>query len=362
MSKKKEKNATLVGFFLFFGLVCLGILIAQFGNLGGKLRGDYKIYVTFGDASGLVKDSEVTYGGARVGKVVNQPKLDEDGLINVTLSINGHVKIQEGSTFSINSVSFLGDKSVAIRPPEVSTDNYIQAGATFKGADGSGLDAIQNEAQNIAMNANEAIKDVREMAKKLDASITKFDTMVEETTTAMKSINENVLSEENTKSIKATIANIEKSSENIKETSKELKPLIAKVEPMLKEAKETMATVKKATKTAEKAFDKASTQIDNIKPALAELPDTLKNLKKASAKATGMMDKVGGIADGAKTFLAKINNNQGLLKTITDDKELTADTKTFVKNLKTYGILRYRDDETAEPPTPRTDRFKGGRR
>ena len=110
MAGKKDKNATLVGFFLFLGLICLGGLIAQFSNIKGLWSGDYQIHVIFGDASGLVKDSDVTRGGAKIGRVLGRPTMRPDGQVQVTLSIKGNVKIMEGSSISIYSVSLLGDR------------------------------------------------------------------------------------------------------------------------------------------------------------------------------------------------------------------------------------------------------------
>ena len=97
MPKKKEKNATFVGLFLFFGLVCLGIMIAKFSNISGSFNGDYHLQLTFPDASGLVKDSGVTYGGAKVGRVLGKPVLQDDQSVLVNVKINGDVKVPVGS-------------------------------------------------------------------------------------------------------------------------------------------------------------------------------------------------------------------------------------------------------------------------
>lgn len=362
MASKNKKNATLVGFFLFLGLVCLGVMVAQFGNIAGRFGGDYSLNVVFPDASGLVKDSDVTYGGARVGRVTGRPMMRPDGLVEVVLSIKGEVKVPVGSQFSIYSVSLLGDKAISIKPPEKKVDVFLEDGDTVNGGGGGGLDDIAKEAQNIARNANEAIKDFRRIAGKLetkmekvDSTIDSFDTMMAEFTKALKSINESVLAKENTDSIKKTIANIEKSSNAIRETSQELKPIFT-------DARDAIAVVKKATLTAETTFTKASDQIDALGPALKEVPATLKNLREASAKATVMMDKVAMIADDAKQVMAKVNNSDGLFKTLTSDKALKEDTKAFVKNLKEYGVLRYRDAPTEKKADPKRDRFRGDRR
>lgn len=362
MGQKKDRNATIVGFFLFVGLVCLGLMIAQFSNISSKFNGDYKLNVSFPDASGLVKDSDVTFGGAKVGRVVSKPQMQEDGSIMVTLSIKGQVKIPKGASFSIFSVSLLGDKAVAIKNPKEKSGVYYQNGDLVQGAAGGGIDEIASEAQDIVKSANAAISDIRKMAGRVETSIEGFDTMILELNSALKSINTSILTKDNTSSIKVTLANLQKSSETLKETSAKLKPILEKADPLFAEAKDTVAVVKKATQTAEKTFADASEQIKNLEPALADLPETLKNLRVASQKATVMMDKVGGIADDTKQVVASVKNGNGLIKTLTDDQKLKEDTKTFVKNLKEYGILRYRDDEAEDKEDPKRSRFRGERR
>ena len=164
MSQKSDSNATLVGLFLFIGIGCLGLMVAQFSNIIGKFQGDYEVRVVFPDASGLVKYSDVTYGGAKVGRVVTSPKMQEDTSVIVTLLIQGGIKIPKDSELSIFSVSLLGDKGVAIKVPENASSEIYQSGDTIYGVSGGGLDGIASKAEEIAGNANEAIKDVRKMA------------------------------------------------------------------------------------------------------------------------------------------------------------------------------------------------------
>jgi len=75
-----------------------------------------------------------------------------------------------------------------------------------------------------------------------------------------------------------------------------------------------------------------------------------------------MMGKVGSIADEAKEVVAKVNNGDGLLSSLAEDAEMKTDAQDFVKNLKEFGILRYRDAPTAEKEDPKRDRFRGDRR
>ena len=64
MATSPKRIETLVGFFLFVGLTLLGILIMQFGRFADRFQGVYTVTVSFSDASGLIKGSQVRLSGA----------------------------------------------------------------------------------------------------------------------------------------------------------------------------------------------------------------------------------------------------------------------------------------------------------
>ena len=68
------------------------------------------------------------------------------------------------------------------------------------------------------------------------------------------------------------------------------------------------------------------------------------------------------VVKDTKAVVAGIKEGDGLIKTLSSDEKLKQDTKDFVKNLKQYGILRYRDAPTEEKKDPKRTRFRGERR
>lgn len=358
MSKKKEKNATMVGLFLFIGLVSLGIMIAQFSNISGLFKGDYKIQVNFPDASGLVKDSEITYGGAKVGRVVSKPQMLSDRSVKVDVIIKGGVNIPVGSTFSIYSVSLLGDKAISITSTVGESSEFYHDGDIVDGHSGGGLDAVTSQAEKIAINANEALMDIRNMSVKLDKSIEGFNTLLEETNISLKKINSSFLTDDNALALKESLASIKSTAATIKK----IEPALEKIEPIFDEVKQTIVSVKDTSDTAQKTFIKVNEQFDTIEPALKDLPDTIKNFKVASSKAATAISKVEAVASDTKEVIAKVNKGDGVLHALTSDSQIKENTADFVKNLKKYGILRYRDKKAVEEENPQNDRFRGGRR
>ena len=91
----------------------LGALVVQFGRLGEGFKTYYPLTIRFGDASGLLKGSDVLLAGARIGKVAGGPRLVREGNgVAVPLKIYDYIKIPEGSKFTVGSSGLLGDRFV----------------------------------------------------------------------------------------------------------------------------------------------------------------------------------------------------------------------------------------------------------
>ena len=72
-------------------------------------------------------------------------------------------------------------------------------------------------------------------------------------------------------------------------------------------------------------------------------------------------DEVAQAADDASDTIKSVQDGDGLLGTLTYDGAVKDDAKTFMRNLRRYGILRYRDSSTHDERDPR-NRFRGRRR
>lgn len=347
MAYNKKRSEAIVGLFVLIGLLVIAGLIIQFGRFGDKFGESYTVYVEFKDASGLIKGSEVRLGGARVGKVMKTPALTEDLTVLVELQMDERVKLYEDSVFQITSVSILGDKMIVVVPPE-DKQGLIADGSKLMGGGAGGLDELQSNAESVARDARVLMKDARTTLLKVDAAIDDIRAVAGSLAVSLETVNGDVLSEANLSSLKNSLASFEKTSKAFQQSSESIKPTF-------EEVKEAVAQIKGAAKAAEKTFGTADRQILNIEPALKELPETLKNFSSAAKSANTVMERI-------DIILAKINKSDGLLGKITNDEEVGNDAKTFVKNLKHYGILRYKDDSNYEEENPKEERFRGKRR
>ena len=356
MAIKEKRSEAVVGLFLLVGLSVTGILIAKFGRIGeNSMEGKYTATITFDDASGLIKGSEIRMGGARIGKVTNVPELQENLEVLVKMRLNGMIKIDKNSKFVIESLSIIGDKMIVVKPPEMPSGKFISEGSSLKGSKGSGLDAIQSDVQTIVSDAKIMMKDARGMIQNASVTLKNVDESIGDIRLVAMGLNEtiakvntSVLDDKSLKSLQTSILNLEEVTESFKGIGAEVKPTFA-------ELRRAIAGVNDVTAAATKTFDGATEQIKNIEPALATIPDAVESFQSVTKKAEGVMGE-------AEKTMAKINESDGLINTLTDDKEFSQDTKKFVKNLKHYGILRYKDDENYDEKDPKENRYRSKRR
>ncbi|PYN79972.1 MAG: outer membrane lipid asymmetry maintenance protein MlaD [Candidatus Rokuibacteriota bacterium] len=103
-----------VGIFVILGIVALGYLSIQLGQvsfLGGR---GYPVTVDFPSVGGLKAGSAVEIAGVEIGRV------DSIGLVDyqarVTLRVHTGIKLQEDSIASIKTKGLIGEKYIRISP------------------------------------------------------------------------------------------------------------------------------------------------------------------------------------------------------------------------------------------------------
>ncbi|QJE96532.1 MlaD family protein [Luteolibacter luteus] len=341
MGESTKRTELWVGVFVFIGLALLGGLIVQFGRFGDRMRGKYQLVVVFDDASGVIKGSEIRMGGARIGKVADQPELNSEVKVQVTLSIDDPIRIPENSMIQIASATLLGDKMVVITPPEggSTTGRFIQPGAVLRGGGPSGLDAIQNNAEAVSRDARRLMQEAESTFLKLDSAVDDIRIVTGRMADTLEKVNESILSEKNLQHVDSILANLDNASADWAKAS-------ASLDPTIGDARKAIQSIEKAAASADDTMARAGKRIDELEPALKEVPKAVSSISRAADKAGAALDRV--------------ESGEGLLGTLAYDREVSDDAKTFIRNLKQQGILRYRDKETPEED-PR-NRFRGRRR
>jgi len=206
----KQNLETKVGLFLMGGIAVICTLIIFFGAVSDIFKPTYSIIVSFPNASGLLKGSDVYLSGAPIGKVTSDPyPVPDTQRVEVILKIDKNVGVREDARYVIGSSGLLGDRFVEVQPveyppgtPEENKKPYVKDGARIEGATTASLDELADSAKPLIQRAND-------IAAKVDNMINKF--------------NDEVLTDNSTQDLKDTIA--------------KLKEMVSNADDLLSEAK-----------------------------------------------------------------------------------------------------------------------------
>jgi phospholipid/cholesterol/gamma-HCH transport system substrate-binding protein len=328
MPLEKKRTELMVGLFLLIGFGLLGGLVLQFGKFSDRLRGQYTLTVVFDDASGVIKGSEVRMGGAKIGQVADLPELNDSVQVEVLLAIRSSIRIPQGSTFQINSATLLGDKLIVVIPPVDRGLGFIAPDSRLAGGASTGLDALQSNAESLGKDVSRIIQRAEATFNKVDSAVNDIQSASQQLNTALVKINQSLLTEKN-------IACFDTTLQNLATTTTQWKSSSSKLEPALDEARLAIQAIQEAATGAEKTLNSADQALADAKPALKRLPKAVDEFASTAAKAGEALDRM--------------KRGEGLLGALATDNGVALDAKAFMRNLREYGILLYRNPGS-EPP------------
>ncbi|HEY0258023.1 MAG TPA: MlaD family protein [Candidatus Methylacidiphilales bacterium] len=191
----KQNLETKVGLFLMGGIAILCTLIIFFGEVKDIFKPTYSITVSFPNASGLLKGSDVYLSGAPIGKVTSDPHpVTDKQRVEVTLKIDKSAGIRRDARYVIGSSGLLGDRFVEVQPveypdntPDEKKGPFVKDGEKIEGTTSASLDELADSAKPLIQRAND-------IAAKVDNMINKF--------------NDEVLTDTSTQDMKDTIAKL----------------------------------------------------------------------------------------------------------------------------------------------------------
>lgn len=276
-----------VGVFVFAGLAVLAALVVQFGRVGEGFKHYYSLTVQFPDASGLLKGSDVLLAGAKIGRVSDGPRLmKESHGVEVPLRIFDYVKIPRGAKFTVGASGLLGDRFVAVAMPSGPPTAYFSPNETVAGTRETGLDDLTREGQKL-------VGDLRTAVQNVNATILR--------------LNEQALSSGNMENLKSSIEHLNQTTTALAETSKKFDSVVEKAD----------ATMGSAKKTSD------------------DLQGVIGDARRMIGSATNVMREA--------------TNGPGLLPTMLSDRKLADDLRALISNLRSHGVLFYRNSAQPEP-------------
>jgi phospholipid/cholesterol/gamma-HCH transport system substrate-binding protein len=113
---KKYGIETIVGIFVFLGLLCIGYMTVKLGNISFLEDASYPVEAKFVSVTGLRIDSPVKVLGIEVGKVKTITMDQENQKAVVKIKLKKGIKIYDDAIASIKTEGLMGDKYVSIDP------------------------------------------------------------------------------------------------------------------------------------------------------------------------------------------------------------------------------------------------------
>ena len=292
-----------VGAFVFVGLALLAALVVQFGRIGEGFKTYYPLTVRFGDASGLLKGSDVLLAGAKIGRVSGGPRLVREGNgVEVPLRIFDYVKIPAGSKFSVGSSGLLGDRFVNVAMPPGTPTSFVAKDATINGTRETGMDDLTREGGAL-------VNDLRATVQNFNKTVTR--------------LNQEAFSQGNMENLKGTFDHLNEATAALSESGKKLDGVIQK---------------------ADAAMSSVGKDADDLQLVIGDARKTVQS---------------------ATQVFREAREGKGLLPALLTNQALANDLRALIANLRAHGVLFYRDsaaqmDKTREQNPER--RSTGGRR
>lgn len=338
MARSKDNTPVLVGLFLFVGLVILGILILSYGKFSKGKVPSYTLYARFSDATGILPGSDVRLGGAKVGRVVSLPVLNDtfDQVI-VTLEVNEGVGIPRNAEVTIAGAGLLGDKLVSVQVPagtDRSKVDFYKAGDTIEGISAGSLTSLQNKVEALSEKATNALADVQGGVARITTAVDEFEKVARGVNVAVDKFNTGILSDENLGDFRQSMAKLRQTSENLADASSKLGPVL----------------------------EKGGKTFDNLDATLADIRGIFTDLKPVTEKVKASVDRIGDAAISLDKGVKRLTEGDGLLPALVNDSSLREEFDRLVRNTRQHGLIFYRDDSDKEvsekektkrpPPSP----------
>jgi phospholipid/cholesterol/gamma-HCH transport system substrate-binding protein len=110
----KYSKETIVGLFIFLGLLCVAYMTIKLGDVSIFGDGTYTVYARFNKVTGLRSGNPVDIYGLQVGRVSRLSLDQEKQMALVEMKIRNGVQLYEDAIASIKTEGLIGDKYIDI--------------------------------------------------------------------------------------------------------------------------------------------------------------------------------------------------------------------------------------------------------
>jgi phospholipid/cholesterol/gamma-HCH transport system substrate-binding protein len=263
--------------------IAILILITGFYFLRGSnlFSRENTYYCYFANIQGLQASAPVQIKGFGVGRVA-AIKL-EGNRVKVTISVSKKTQIPEGTVAKLASADLLGSKVIALE---------LGTGVVYVKNEGTLPTTIEGGIiDNLSTEISPLIQDIRVVIARLDTTVISINGILNEETQAR--LNNSIAS------LEVTMNNFSQLSQRLNNESAELQSIIRNANSIASNLADNNSRISNILRNAETTTNQLSR---------APIEGTVKDLQTAANQLQGVINK--------------INNNQGSLGMLVNDKEL----------------------------------------
>ncbi len=249
-----RRNEIRAGIFLLFSFAILVVMVFAVSDIKSLFKKKKEVRVLFSSSEGIEKNAPVRYSGMKIGKVESvrvAPEYNEQ--VEVTLSVYQDIVVKQDTKAAIKTLGLVGGKYVELSSGTPGA-RLLGPGETLKGEESLKLEDLTKAALTVV--------------GKLTNIATNLDRM----------LGDPALS----KSIKATVQNLQEVSANVKvmtSSKEEVAQGLKNLPELLKKLDESAANLKAITEKTDKLV---GDNRKNIDAAMASFRDMAKNLKETT--------------------------------------------------------------------------------
>jgi phospholipid/cholesterol/gamma-HCH transport system substrate-binding protein len=150
-------NETKIGILVTTVVVMLVFLTWKAGNFKVPIGG-YNVKVRFQNIEGVETNAPVRLNGLEVGRVQKIDIIYEDvPKVELTLWIQGNVKIPKGAQVDVKNMGFMGEKYIGLYAANVG-EGYLGRNEMITGEEPATMEAMLATLKNISENLDQRLK------------------------------------------------------------------------------------------------------------------------------------------------------------------------------------------------------------
>lgn len=292
-----------VGLFAVVGLL---LLIAGYNFLKGfdPLSGYNKYYVVYNNVNGIVKSTQVTINGLKVGQVedISMVQKGDPTRLLVTLFVEESIKLPVGTTASITSTGLLGSTDIVIVPAEGTEiynnkDTLVAAyQESLQGSIQKIVDPIKEKSEKVLVTMDNMLNSLNKIfdstgSQKLESSIDDFSGTMKNVRNITARFDQLTADEYN--SLKGMLNNMEAITRNLKNNNEAIAKAVKNISKITDSvaAADLTATINH-TRNVMKEFSTTLDKINRGEGSLGKLANDTSlysNLNKTSLELNSLM-------------------------------------------------------------------------